>query len=83
MTPLGAQLPLLLALPKPGTQNRAVYELMQDGVWRTLPEIVEAIGAISEAGVSARLRELDNVYVVPHQKRIRAGCKALREYRLC
>lgn len=82
MTPVGAQLPLTLALPKPGTQNRAVYDLMQDGRWRTLREIVDGIGAISEAGVSARLRDLDNLYGVPHENiPVQKGYK-LQKYRL-
>jgi DNA-binding Lrp family transcriptional regulator len=34
-----------------------VYRLMKDGRWRTLREIAEACGC-SEAGASARLREL-------------------------
>lgn len=38
-----------------GRQQRAVVELMQDGVWRTLSQIAEAVGA-PEASVSARLR---------------------------
>jgi hypothetical protein len=34
-----------------------VWELMVDGQWRTLREIAERVGG-SEAGVSARLRDL-------------------------
>ena len=34
-----------------------VWSLMRDGKWRTLAEIAEAVGG-SEAGVSARLRDL-------------------------
>lgn len=40
-----------------GKQALAVFELMSDGRWRTLGEIVAAIGSGSEAGVSARLRD--------------------------
>lgn len=40
------------------TQQEAVFELMQDGLWRTLAEIRIAIGQGSEAGISARLRDL-------------------------
>ena len=35
-----------------------VHDLMQDGEWRTLPQICEQISANSEASVSARLRDL-------------------------
>lgn len=35
-----------------------VYELMKDQRWRTIREIADAIGAGSEASVSARLRDL-------------------------
>lgn len=41
-----------------GKNLTAVLALMRDGCWRTLSEIREAIGAGSEAGVSARLRDL-------------------------
>ena len=34
-----------------------VYQLMQDGRWRTLKEISEAVGC-TEAGASARIRDL-------------------------
>jgi hypothetical protein len=36
-----------------------VYAVMRDGRWRTLGELAELVGA-SEAGVSARLRDLRN-----------------------
>ena len=39
------------------TQLGKVERLMRDGRWRTLAEIREAVGG-SEAGVSARLRDL-------------------------
>lgn len=35
-----------------------VRDLMKDGAWRSLPMIRAAVGAASEAGVSARLRDL-------------------------
>lgn len=38
-------------------QLQRVYDLMRDGVWRTLSEIQEKAGG-SEAAVSARLRDL-------------------------
>jgi hypothetical protein len=37
-------------------QLERVYLLMQDGQWRTLDQIAEAVGG-SQAGVSARLRD--------------------------
>lgn len=38
-------------------QMLAVYNLMRDGVWRTLAEIHAVVNG-SEAGISARLRDL-------------------------
>jgi hypothetical protein len=38
-------------------QNRKVFEIMKDGVWRSLQTIAEEVGC-SEASVSARLRDL-------------------------
>lgn len=40
------------------TQQEAVLALMQDGEWRTLSQIRNAIGQGSEASISARLRDL-------------------------
>ena len=49
--------------------------------WYTLGELARAIGAISEAGLSMRLRELTYApYFWTKEKRIRSG--SLREYRL-
>lgn len=60
-----------------------VKALMADGCWRTLSDISDAIGA-SEAGVSARLRDLRKLrfggYAV--QRRRVADGSALFEYRL-
>ncbi len=39
-------------------QYKKVLALMSDGKWRTLREISDGIGGGSEAGVSARLRDL-------------------------
>lgn len=39
-------------------QLLAVYDLMLDGEYRSLRTIADAIGCASEAGVSARLRDL-------------------------
>lgn len=43
-----------------GTQLERVRALMADGQWRTLAEIAAAVGG-SEAGVSARLRDMRKV----------------------
>lgn len=40
------------------TQLGRVFDLMSDGHWRTLFGICERIGCGSEAGISARLRDL-------------------------
>ena len=40
------------------TQLEQVRHLMSDGQWRTLAQIHTAIPASSEAGISARLRDL-------------------------
>lgn len=40
------------------SQLAAVIALMRDGQFRTLSQIKEAIGRGSEAGISARLREM-------------------------
>lgn len=43
--------------PRLESQLEKVRELMGDGSWRTLQEIQKAVGG-SEAGISARLRDL-------------------------
>lgn len=56
---------------------------LQHPGWWTLGEIARGIGAASEAGISARLRELANPkkpYQWEKDKRIRRG--SLREYRM-
>lgn len=62
-----------------------VRTLMADGTWRTLSEICAAIGAGSEAGVSARLRDLRKEqfggYTVERRRR-GDGRRGLWEYRL-
>jgi hypothetical protein len=49
-----------------------VYELMMDGKWRTLAEIQAHVGG-SEAGISARLRDLRKQrfggFTVNHRRR--------------
>jgi hypothetical protein len=64
-----------------GGQLLAVFELMQDGAWRTLAEISAVVGG-SEAAVSARLRDLRKEKYGAHEvdrQRIEAG---LWKYRL-
>ena len=46
--------------PRIKSQVDRIEALMEDGVERTLAAIVAHIGAVSEAGVSARLRQLRN-----------------------
>lgn len=56
-----------------GSQLLRVEALMRDGKWRTLAEIVEAINGGSEAGVSARIRDLRKEkfggYTIEHRRR--------------
>ena len=62
-----------------GQLNR-VYELMSDGEWRTLTQIAQAVGG-SEAGVSARLRDLRKPHCGSHdvlRNRIHGGLWAYR-----
>lgn len=60
-----------------------VRGLMRDGRWRTLAEIVERVGG-SEAGVSARLRDLRKSPIRAEVERRRRGEPALGlwEYRV-
>jgi biotin operon repressor len=55
-----------------GTQLVRVLALMRDGEWRTLRQIADAVGG-SEAGVSARLRDLRKTrhggYTVDRERR--------------
>jgi hypothetical protein len=58
-----------------------VYKLMTDGAWHTLPELAKAVQG-SEAGVSARLRDLRKARFGGHvvdKRRVEGG---LWEYRL-
>jgi hypothetical protein len=66
------------------TQYERVYALMRDGRWRTLSEIHAAVGG-SEAGISARLRDLRKAERGGHTvDRRRRGNPAdgVHEYRL-
>jgi hypothetical protein len=60
-----------------------VRTLMGDAKWRTLSEITAAVGG-SEAGVSARLRDLRKPRFGAHAvyRRRRAGHNGLWEYRV-
>lgn len=61
-------------------QLAKVYGLMKDGHWRTLAEITTAVGG-SEAGVSARLRDLRKERFGKHtveRKRVDGGLWAYR-----
>ena len=40
------------------SQTQRIIDLMHDGRWLTLGQIVSEIGSISEAGASARLRDI-------------------------
>lgn len=65
------------------SQLDAVLALMQDGTWRTLSEIRAAIGRGSEAGISARLREIRASRRGQVERRRRGDPKqGLWEYRL-
>lgn len=65
------------------SQLDAVLVLMQDGTWRTLSEIRAAIGRGSEAGISARLREVRAIRRGVVERRRRGDPKqGLWEYRL-
>lgn len=67
-----------------GSQLWAVRRLMDDGQWRTLAEIREDVGG-SEAGISARLRDLRKSrwggFVIERRRRGEASA-GLWEYRL-
>lgn len=66
-------------------QLARVRDLMSDQRWRTLAEIVDAVGG-SEAGVSARLRDLRKSrfggFTVDRRRR-GAPSAGLWEYRVC
>lgn len=65
-------------------QLKDVFELMLDGNYRSLAAIRAAIGAYSEAGISARLRDLRKTRNGGHtvvRRRVGEG-RGLYEYRL-
>jgi hypothetical protein len=68
---------------------KAVWTVMCDGHWRTLHEIsIQLDGDYSEAGISARLRDLrketwrNELHVTAVERRVRQGSKNLWEYRV-
>ncbi len=74
-----------LDAPRLHSELERVRELMRDGQWRSLYEIKVAIGGGSEAGISARLRDLRKQEFGGHivERRRRGNPKAgLWEYRL-
>ncbi len=62
-------------------QLARVKALMGDGAWRTLREIAEAVGG-SEAGVSARCRDLRKRRFGAHTVERRRVAGGLFEYRI-
>jgi hypothetical protein len=62
-------------------QLKAVRDLMSDGGWRTLAQIAEAVSG-SEAGVSARLRDLRKREHGSHTVNRRRVSGGLWEYQL-
>lgn len=72
----------LLDRPRLNTLAGAILEIMEDGRWRTLGEIRAAVQRGSEAGISARLRELKSEFGIHYEKRRRgAPVSGLWEYR--
>jgi len=63
------------------TQFELVRDLMLDGEWRTLREIVNIVGG-SEASISARLRDLRKERFGSHTVERRRVDGGLHEYRL-
>lgn len=64
-------------------QLAAVYELMRDGEYRSLRAIAATLGGVSEAGVSARLRDLRKPRFGKHEVvRRRVGDTRTYEYKL-
>jgi len=66
------------------SQLSRVRRLMRDGEWRTLTDIQQAVGG-SEAGISARLRDLRKTRHGSHaveKKRVGDSRSGLHAYRL-
>lgn len=64
-----------------GGQAERVFALMQDGAWRTLRQIADHVHG-SEAGVSARLRDLRKEKFGAYDVQKRRRTDSLWEYRL-
>lgn len=62
-------------------QLQRVYELMSDGAWRSLSDIVQVVGG-SEAGISARLRDYRKPKFGAHNVERRHCENGLWQYRL-
>lgn len=67
------------------TLQQAVIDCMTDGNWRTLAEIRNAIGKGSEAGISARIRDMRKSrcgsHIVERRRRLDKS-QGLFEYRV-
>ena len=63
------------------SQARAVWNLMRDGIWRSLSEISRATGA-PEASASARIRDLKKMRFGGHTVLRRRRTEGTFEYRL-
>ena len=67
-------------VPRLASLRERIRDLMLDQKWRTLAGIVSIVGG-SEAGASARLRELRNDFKYQIDRR-RVGESGLHEYRM-
>jgi hypothetical protein len=67
--------------PRLTTQFQRVFAIMQDGDWHTLSDLAEASGG-SEAGVSARLRDMRKERFGGHVVQRQRGASGLWFYRL-
>ena len=79
-TPAGSTFDPEIDGPRLARQQRVVYDLMQDGAWRTLYEIACKTGA-PEASASARLRDLRRAGLTVERRRL-AGMPSVWEYRV-
>jgi len=59
-----------------------VFELMRDGKWRSLSQIMHRVRGTSEAGISARIRDLRKEKWGMHTVEHRRLAGGLWEYRL-
>jgi len=64
-----------------GSQLGAVFALMRDGAWRTLPEIIALCGG-NEASISARLRDLRKARFGAHIVQREYVSDGLHKYRM-